>query len=105
MESKKGEIKMGKIIRYDAEYKIELCKRKIAGETVAEISRDTGIPENTIHLWLKRYNENSKNPFVGSGHIKPEDEEIKKLQRENRDLKEENEILKKAAAYFAKNQK
>jgi transposase len=42
---------------------------------------------------------------VGSSHIKPEDEAFKKLQKENKELKEKNEILKKAVAYFAKNQK
>jgi transposase len=64
-----------------------------------------GLNENTLHSWLKRYRQNSTTPFVGSGHIKGEDVELKRLQRENRELREENEILKKAAAYFAKNQK
>jgi len=44
-------------------------------------------------------------PFPGSGHLTPEDERIRKIEKENRELREENEILKKAAAYFAKNQK
>ncbi|WP_425061474.1 hypothetical protein [Sporomusa carbonis] len=38
-------------------------------------------------------------------NLSPEDERIRKLERENRELREEIEILKKAAAYFAKNQK
>lgn len=42
---------------------------------------------------------------VGSGNLKPEDAEIRKLKRENETLKEEVEILKKAAAFFAKNLK
>ena len=37
--------------------------------------------------------------------MKPEDDEVRRLRRQLADLKEENEILKKAAAYFAKNQK
>jgi len=40
--------------------------------------------------------------FVGSGNIKPEEAEMKRLQRENKELREEVEILKKAAAYFAR---
>lgn len=43
--------------------------------------------------------------FPGSGNLKPEDEEMRRLRKENADLREENEILKKAAAYFAKNLK
>jgi transposase len=73
--------------------------------TVPEMSRETGISENTLYIWLKRYRENREKPFVGSGRILPENEEIVRLRRENKDLKEENEILKKAAAYFAKNQR
>ena len=91
---------------YDAAYKTEVCKRVVDdGESVASLSRELGVNENSIHSWLRRYRENSAAPFVGSGHIKPEDEAMKRLQRENRELREENEILKKAAAYFAKNQK
>jgi transposase len=54
---------------------------------------------------MKRYRANREKPFVGSGRVLPENEEIVRLRRENRDLREENEILKKAAAYFAKHQK
>ena len=43
--------------------------------------------------------------FPGSGNLKAEDEEMRKLRKQLADLKEENEILKKAAAYFAKNLK
>lgn len=95
---------MGKV--YDQAYKTEICKRAVEkGEAVSGISREVGISENTIYGWAARYRENSDKPFVGSGHIKPEDEALKKLQRENKELREENEILKKAAAYFARNQK
>ena len=92
--------------RYDPEYKIEVCKQIASGlATVAGISRETGVSENTLHQWMKRYRENKETPFVGSGKILPENEELFRLRKENKDLKEENFILKKAAAYFAKNQK
>jgi transposase len=69
------------------------------------MSREIGVSDNTLYNWMKRYRENSEKPFVGSGHILPENEEMFRLRKEVRDLREENEILKKAAAYFAKNQK
>jgi len=95
---------MGKV--YDKEYKEAVCKRVVAEEvSMAALSRELGISENTLHTWVRRYRQNSKAPFVGSGHVKPEDADLKRLMRENRELREENEILKKAAAYFAKNQK
>jgi len=73
--------------------------------TVAEMSRETGISENTLYTWMKRYRENREKPFVGSGRVLPENEEMVRLRREVKNLREENEILKKAAAYFAKNQR
>jgi len=92
--------------RYDPAYKLEICKSVDSGTaTVAELSREIGISENTLYIWLKRYRENRETPFVGSGHILPENEELVRLRRENRDMKEEIEILKLAATYFAKNQK
>jgi len=94
--------------QYDPVYKLEVCKQITSGSaTVAEINRETGISENTLYIWLKRYRENREKPFVGSGggRVLPENEEIVRLRRENKNLKEENEILKKAAAYFAKNQR
>jgi transposase len=69
------------------------------------MSREAGVSENTLHIWMRRYRENKETPFVGSGKILPENEELVRLRKENKDLKEEVYILKKAAAYFAKNQK
>ena len=92
--------------KYDPAYKLEVCKTVDSGQaTVSELSRETGVSENTLYIWMKRYRENREKPFVESGHILPENEEMVRLRRENKDLREENEILKKAAAYFAKNQK
>lgn len=96
---------MRQVTSYDKDYKVEVCKSIAAGKTVPEVAKETGISESTLYTWVARYRKNSVKPFVGSGHIKPEDEEFKKLQKENRELREENEILKKAAAYFARNQR
>ena len=91
---------------YDPAYKLQVCKTVDSGmATVSEMSRETGISENTLYIWMRRYRENRDKPFVGSGRILPENEEMVRLRRENKDLKEENEILKKAAAYFAKHQR
>jgi transposase len=91
---------------YDPAYKLEVCKQVESGAaTVKEISRETGISENTIYGWLNRYHKNKEKPFVGSGYILPENEELVRLRREVKNLREDNEILKKAAAYFAKNQR
>ena len=97
---------MGNVKVYDIAYKTEVCKKIESKEyTVAKMSREAGISENTLYIWMKRYRENKVAPFVGRGNILPENDELVKLRRENKDLKEENEILKNAAAYFSKNLK
>ena len=89
--------------QYDTAYKQEICKRLDSGQTnVTKLSIETGVATNTIYKWYARYRENPQTPFVGSGRPLPENEETIKLRRELKDLREENEFLKKAAAYFAK---
>ena len=95
---------MGKV--YDPAYKLEVCKQVESGSaSVKEISRETGINENTIYGWLNRYRKNNEKPFVGSGRVLPENEELLRLRRENKNLREDIEILKKATAFFVKNQR
>jgi transposase len=92
--------------QYSSEFKIEAVKRlEVTGEPVTKVARELGIKPTTLHGWVNKYKNSPEAPFPGSGHLKPEDEKLRKLEKENKDLKEENEILKKAAAYFARNQK
>lgn len=92
--------------RFDKEYKIEVVKQvKEFGRSVPDIARELGIHVNTIYKWLKEYDAIGSNAFPGSGNLRPEDEEVRRLKKELADLREENQILKKAAAFFAKNQK
>ena len=71
----KGVFKMAK--QYDPAYKLQVCQAVETGTaTVAEMSRETGINANAIHGWLRRYRENQTKPFVGSGLVLPENEEM-----------------------------
>ncbi|KAF0194134.1 MAG: transposase [Bacillota bacterium] len=92
--------------QYGKQYKEEAVKRVDESEySLAAVARELGINENTLRGWVRDAKENP-NPFPGSGKVSYENEdELKKLQRRNRELQEEIEILKKAAAYFAKNLK
>jgi transposase len=94
------------IKRYDRNFKIEVVRRvKVQGQKVSTLAKELGIHENTIYKWIGEINKDEVNAFPGSGYLKPEDAEIRRLKKENSTLKEENEILKKAAAFFAKNLK
>ena len=63
---------------------------------------DLGIHENTIYKWMRQYKADPGGAFPGKGRLKPQDEEFRRLQRENEVLREEREILKKALAIFSK---
>ena len=66
---------------------------------LAQIARDFGISESCLHRWLKLANiDDGVRPGVTSG----ESAELRELRRRNRTLEQENEILRRAAAYFAR---
>lgn len=97
---------MQKQKQYGRQFKEEAVRRVQDSEfSLASVARDLGINENTLRGWVKDARDNP-NPFPGSGKVSYENEdELTKLQRRNRELQEEIDILKKAAAYFAKNLK
>ena len=89
---------------YSREFKKQVCelvlKENLSTTVVAE---RFGIHRVMLYRWISEYEEYGEEAFVGSGHQKAADAELRKLRKENERLKMENEILKKAAAYFAKN--
>lgn len=88
---------------YDREFKISAVKLVLdSGKSVKSIAEDLGISDNTLFIWKKKYQEDAKNAFPGKGHMKPEQEELRKKDREIARLRMERDILKKAIAYFAK---
>ncbi len=88
---------------YDREFKLSAVKMITeGGMKLSEVSRDLGINENSLHKWKKDYLSDQQNAFPGKGHLKPEQEELRKKDREIARLTMERDILKKAIAYFAK---
>ena len=89
--------------KYTREFKLEALNLiRERGVSVAQASHDLGIHQNTLRAWLKEYESDPKHSFPGHGQMKPEQTEIARLKREVAKLKAERDILKKAAAYFAR---
>ncbi|EFV75214.1 transposase [Cytobacillus oceanisediminis] len=87
--------------RYDEAFKIETVKYiRENQKSVAQVAREVDVNENTLHGWVKKYGQQPEIKAVQS--FSSEEAEFRALQKEIRDLKEENEILKKAMYYFAK---
>lgn len=92
--------------KYDADFKLNTVKLVLEeGKVVSQVARDMQISEKTLYGWIARYKDDPKHPFVGSGNLKPDAQATRDLERENRELKEENEILKKALSIFSKDRK
>lgn len=93
---------MTKRQRFTAEFKREAVRQMTeSGKPVTTLARELGVARNKLYEWADQASKHGAGAFQGSGR-KPDDE-LAKLKRELERVKEENEILKKAAAYFAKN--
>ncbi len=85
------------------EFKFELMRLHMEeGISIRILSERFGIPDATIYGWRKQYRKYGADAFVGCGHQRPEEAELRKLRRENERLKMEVELLKKLAAYRAR---
>ena len=85
---------------YSAEFKERAVKLAVESEqSIAQTARELGVNENTLHTWIGKYHRTERQEK--EGHDEHLYEELKRLRKENARLKEEREILKKAAAYFA----
>lgn len=91
-------------MHYDPEYKIQIAKLVVEeGKKAAELARDLDIPIGTLRNWIHAYRKKKESGFVGSGNLAPDVKVVKDLEKQVRDLQEENEILKKAMHVFTKN--
>lgn len=93
---------MGK--HYDREYKIQVAQMVVDdGKKPSELAKNLDIPVGTLRKWVTAYKEKMQDGFVGSGNIPPELKPMKELEKENVELRQELEILKKALHIFTKN--
>ena len=86
---------------YTAEFRENAVKRATESNNIAQAARELGIKENTLYNWIHKYTR-----VVETAKVHRSDEhlydELKRLKKEVARLTEERDLLKKAAAYFAK---
>jgi transposase len=89
---------------YDEAYKKKTVQYiKESGKAVAEVARELKIKDNTLYGWMKRFG--SEPEIVVNQAFKSEDHKLRDMQKQIRELQEENEILKKAMHFFAKDRR
>ena len=90
--------------KFTEEFKADAVQLVVAGErAIAQVARELDINESSLGYWVKTYR--SQHPDPETAPLPVEAARIAKLEAENRRLAEENAFLKKAAAFFAREQR
>lgn len=91
--------------RFTDEFKAQVVKKVLSsGKTAGQVARDLDLTETAVRNWVRQAEvDRGKGP--PGALTSAEKEELARLRKENRELREDREILKKAAAFFAKHQK
>ena len=94
---------MERKVNYTKEFKVKACELVLKdGVKVKIVAEKLGINNIMLYRWIDEYKTYGDAAFVGKGNLRPEEAKLKQLQRENYELRQQVEILKKAAAYFVK---
>ncbi len=87
---------------YPSEFRESSVKLALeSDQPITQTARDLGINPNTLHTWISKYSKPSQAQTAVGRTDEHLYDELKRLKKENARLKEERDILKKAAAYFA----
>ena len=92
---------------FPAEYKREAVRLALVGDrSVRAVAQALGVRPDMSSQWkrqaLARVHEQPADVFTGAGTMMSQDEEVRRLRRENATLREERDVLGKATAFFAK---
>jgi transposase-like protein len=94
---------MQKRKKFTKEFKLEAIRlMEESGKPAAEVARELGIRRNQLYKWQEKLSKRGEDAFPGSGRRPGKEDEIARLKRELARVKEERDILKKAAQYFAR---
>lgn len=88
---------------YKAEFKLEIARMIVdQGMSVAQVVKDMNIGRTAVCRWVEQYRaEQQGKPGIGKP-LTVELQRIRQLETENRQLRSDNELLKKASAFFAR---
>jgi len=88
--------------KYDLEFKLEAVRMASEpGVTSKDVESRLGIGQGVLSRWKRELKRDGQQAFPGKGFLKPEEEKLRRLERENERLRRERDILKKAVAIFS----
>ena len=92
--------------KYDSAFKLEAIRLATDGDrNISEVERNLGLSKGMLARWIRENKTDPVEVFPGKGRLKAKDEEIRRLRLELKRTQEERDIIKKALAYFAEDQK
>ena len=90
------------IKKYSKQFKLDAVSMALSSDkSQAQVARDLGLKETSLYAWISQY----RGDILGTHHDLSPEQELAASKKENTQLRQEREILKKAAAYFAQHQK
>jgi transposase len=104
MEGKQGSAGRKPMKRYDIDFKrsaVDLVVK--AGRKACEVEQELGLYQGALSVWKKELGVHEEAAFPGRGYRHQYEQEVHKLEKELKQARLENEILKKAMGYFARN--
>jgi transposase len=90
---------------FTPQFKKDAVALVLGGRSVNEVAHDLGIARSLLQHWRTQVDRPTEDGFPGSGRLTPAADEVRRLQQRLRAVTEERDILKKALAYFADDQK
>lgn len=90
---------------FTPQFKKDAVALILTGRSITEVARDLGIARGLLQRWKDQLAREPQEAFPGKGYLTARAEEVRRLQRHLRDVTEVRDILKKALAYFADDQK
>ena len=90
---------------FTPEFKRDAVRLLRGGRSVTDVAESLGVARSLLQRWKEQISASADEAFPGRGKQTGDQEELRKLKHKLRDVTEERDILKKALAYFADDQK
>ena len=92
--------------RFDAQFKLDALRlMEQSDRTISDIAKDLGVRAEILYRWKRELEKDPQQAFPGKGRLKPDQERLRQLEQELARVKQERDILKKALAYFSRNER
>ena len=92
--------------RFDAQFKLDALRLiEDHNRKITDVARELGIRPELLYRWKSEHSADPEQAFPGKGHMKLDEEYVRRLERELTQARQERDILKKALAYFSKNER